>query len=122
MGKRWIVLLVVGLVSVLATTVYAQPKMVIVLDPQKPGDVQCYRTENINAFKPTPMTQRCSDDIPINETRYESRGWVHRIRDRSHSDPEFRDHEIRGIQSGTMIWSNPCVTIWYNGRSYTVCN
>lgn len=120
MGKRWIVLLVIALVGILATTAFAEPKMVIVLDPNNPSNTQCYRVGNFDPMKPTPMPQTCSDD-PISQPQYVGGQWKHKIRDKHHSDPNFSDHVILGIIDKTIIYSNPCVTYWFSGKSYTVC-
>jgi len=133
MGKRWIVLLVIALVGILATTAFADPKMVIVLDPTNEGSVTCYRVDRINN----------NVMVGLNDCDHYSTEPGHSERNNPHPPPRqiinikdghsptdnnrtFRDHPvIEGIVNpvgSSIIWTNPCVTYRIGGTSYTVCN
>ena len=123
MGKRWIMLLVIALVGILATMSYAEPKMVIVLDPATPGSFVCYNIDNFNPTQGTSNFAPCSDDS-ISNPIISGEQQVIKIRDKNNAMKykEFSDHPLRAIGSATILFSNPCVTYWYHGHSYTVCN
>ena len=125
MGKRWIVLFVLVLMVVLVATAFAE-KMVLVLDPGNPTAFNCYRVGSATPTPPGPPwasvtlnnVNRCSDDA-ITDSNL---GMV--IRDVHASPPNngLNRHRNVSVPDGTTIYSNPCVTYWYHGHSYTVCN
>jgi hypothetical protein len=116
MGKRWIVLLVIALVGILATTAFAEPKMVIVLDPDKQDTITCYRVENSDSSTVT-LNLKCDN---FAEPLIKDKKW--KIKDaHSSGHKDFADHAVLDRKDSSIVWSNPCVTINYGGKSYTVC-
>jgi hypothetical protein len=129
MGKRWIMLLVIALTVILATTAYAEPKMVIVLDPTNPGSVTCYRVDRINQHTMVGLNQ--CDEFPQSGHEVVDNPPPRRINIKDQHSPTnnnttFRDHpliaNITNPAGGSIVWSNPCVTYRIGGRSYTVCD
>lgn len=123
MKKSWVMLLVIVLTGFLATAVYAQPKMVIVLEPGNPNFFQCYRIQTFSAGTAIPTTVQCSDDSPGSAPNY-NQNLTSKIRDRHAAPPNngHNNHKTISVPDSTLIFSNPCVTYWYHGHSYTVCN
>ena len=133
MGKRWIVLLVIALVGILATTAFADPKMVIVLDPNNQGSFTCYRVDRINNNVMVGLTDCDSfprspnHDVTDNPNPPPRR--IMNIKDKNsptENNRNFRDHAlIENIENpvgGSIAWTNPCVTYRIGGVTYTVCN
>jgi hypothetical protein len=118
MGKRWIVLLVIALVGILATTAYANPKMVIVLDPDNEDTITCYRVENSDSSTVT-LNLKCYNCATPTIDEKEKKWKIKDAHSSHHKD--FADHAVRDRKGSSIVWSNPCVTINYGGKSYTVC-
>ena len=118
MGKKWVMLLVIALVGILATTVYAEPKMVIVLEP---GNTKFFKCYEVGTFTPETSTTppAFANFNPCEPDGNGSSTYKIRLKSRGHGNAE---HTILKGPDGGTLYANPCVTYWYGGHSYTVCN
>ena len=124
MGKRLVILLVIAIAGFLATTAYAEPKMVIVLDPLNPGSIICYRVSNItpgNAMVGVNPCDMVGGTIPIVGNQINIRDQHGSLYNQT-PQPHPLVSGITNPQGGTIVWSNPCVTYRIGGQTYTVCN
>jgi hypothetical protein len=116
MGKKWFMLFIIALAGILATTAFAT-KMVIVLDPET-GFEHCYKADV--AEQETGVT--LSNVGNCGELDKGSKD--QKIGIKKQGETSGKVHDIVDVSDYTVIFSHSpgCVTYWYHGHSYTVCN
>jgi hypothetical protein len=123
MRNSWVMFLVIVLMGFFAATAYAGPQMVIVLNPDNAASVKCYKADVSEQNKGKDLTGVTLSNVgECGVLEKDSKD--QQIGIKKQGDSMGKNHQIVDVPNHTVIYSHSpgCVTYWYGGRSYTVCN